>query len=101
MEAKLLTIAEASAILGVSYNTIRGLIRCGRLRGYRLGPKGGCFRIDPDDLAAYRESCAIEPAAAPRMTKKTPSTGNRFARLNGERLLGAWRDAGYVADQSG
>ena len=98
MEVELLTIAQAAAILGVSYNTVRGLFRCGRLRGYQLGPKGGCYRIHPGDLIAYRESCAIEPGASPRKTKKVLAIGGRFEKMNRERLLRAWRDAGYVTD---
>ena len=59
--------AQAAEELGVTRESVYRLVRSKRLRHHRLGAKGGLIRFRLEDLAAYLESCAVEPhPPAPR-----------------------------------
>jgi excisionase family DNA binding protein len=100
MPGAFVTIHEAAARLHVSYGTIRNAIRAGRLSAYRFG---STFRIRPEDLAAYVESCRVEQV--PRPIKPPESNagtgGSPFKYLDGQRSLDAWRRQGAAVDPPG
>jgi excisionase family DNA binding protein len=47
---KLLTVRETAKQLGLASKTVRELIKCGSLRGVRIGR---LWRVDQDDLAFF------------------------------------------------
>lgn len=53
MEKELLTVREASKILGVAESTLRDWLYEGRLPFYRLGR---CIRLSPGDVKDFRET---------------------------------------------
>jgi excisionase family DNA binding protein len=71
MADTLLTIAEAALQLGISPSSVRNLVARGRLPSYRPLPR--CVRLDPADLARFRESCRIEATAPPAWSPGLPS----------------------------
>jgi excisionase family DNA binding protein len=64
MADNLLTIKEAALQLGVSPSSVRNLIARGKLASYRPLPR--CVRLDPAEVAAYRQSCRTEACAPGR-----------------------------------
>ena len=59
-ERLMLDIEEVAEKLKVSESTIRGLVRSGRLRAYRIGGKRGQLRFKEEDLSAYIESTLVQ-----------------------------------------
>jgi len=53
-EKKWYSVPEAAKIIGFSGQSIRNLIKSGRLRGYRLTPTAH-FRVSAEALAALME----------------------------------------------
>jgi excisionase family DNA binding protein len=49
--------------LNRSERTIRGLVRSGKLRAYRIGGKRGWLRFKEEDLATYSDSTLVRPEA--------------------------------------
>lgn len=95
MSANLLTIQEAATTLRVSYGTIRNAILAGRLKAYRFGSRAGTYRIEATDLDAFVATCQASSLPAP--AKSQPIRGSAFKRLDGGRLLDAWRKQGVAA----
>lgn len=62
IEDRMLDILEVSEQLKVSESTIRGLVRSGKLRAYRIGGKRGRLRFKEEDLAAYIETTLVQPS---------------------------------------
>ena len=60
-ERLMLDIEEVAERLKVSESTIRGLVRAGKLRAYRIGGKRGRLRFKEDDLDTYIESTVVRP----------------------------------------
>jgi excisionase family DNA binding protein len=58
----LLDITTVAEKLNISGSTIRGLVRSGKLRAYRIGGKRGQLRFKDEDLRAYIESSLVQPA---------------------------------------
>lgn len=86
---KPLKIREAAELLGLGYETVRSEIVAGRLRASKFR---GTYRIEPADLAAYREAAVIgERAPRPKLATGGPSA---FKKLDGARTLAAWRERG-------
>jgi excisionase family DNA binding protein len=57
----MLDIEEVAEQLKVSQSTIRGLVRSGKLRAYRIGGKRGRRRFKEEDLASYVDSTLVRP----------------------------------------
>lgn len=57
----MLDIEEVAEKLRVSESTIRGLVRSGKLRAYRIGGKRGRLRFKPEDVNSYVESTLVRP----------------------------------------
>lgn len=57
----MLDIEEVAEKLRVSESTIRGLVRSGKLRAYRIGGKRGRLRFKEEDLTAYIDSTLVRP----------------------------------------
>jgi excisionase family DNA binding protein len=55
-EARLLSVRETAALLGVSEKTVRRLIAAGVLPALQLGGKGSSVRIPADELSEWLES---------------------------------------------
>lgn len=49
-----LSSKEVKGMLNASYYTMRSLIRTGKLKSYKLGPK--TLRFKPEDVASYLNS---------------------------------------------
>lgn len=60
----MLDIEEVADRLKVSESTIRGLVRSGKLRAYRIGGKRGRLRFKEEDLEAYITSTLVQPSDA-------------------------------------
>lgn len=88
---ELLTIKEAASCMGVHPNTVRGLVRSGRLAAIRVGDK--LVRIKPDAVKAFLSSCpavvAVRRKAAPGLVglddvdPDTLLNGHQAAALGG------------------
>lgn len=59
----MLDIEEVALKLRISESTIRGLVRSGKLRAYRIGGKRGQLRFKEEDLSSYIESTLVRPDA--------------------------------------
>ncbi len=57
----MLDIEQVADQLKISESTIRGLVRSGKLRAYRIGGKRGRLRFKEEDLSAYIESTLVRP----------------------------------------
>jgi excisionase family DNA binding protein len=57
----MLDIEQVADQLKVSESTIRGLVRSGKLRAYRIGGKRGRLRFKEADLTAYVDSTLVRP----------------------------------------
>ena len=57
----MLDIEEVAEKLRISESTIRGLVRSGKLRAYRIGGKRGRLRFKEEDLSAYIDSTLVRP----------------------------------------
>lgn len=60
-EYQMLDIEEVAEKLRISESTIRGLVRSGKLRAYRIGGKRGRLRFKEEDLSTYIESTLVRP----------------------------------------
>ncbi|MGE3409027.1 MAG: excisionase family DNA-binding protein [Pirellulales bacterium] len=72
-----LTIKQAAVALNLAHSTVRDLVECGKLRHYRVGPKGRTIRIGREHIDAYLESCV---AALPQ---QHPATKRRRVVVTG------------------
>ena len=72
-EPMFLTVQQVAKRLGVSYNSVRGLIDAGALTAYRFGPGRGVYRIDPDDLDDYIGGSVVVPKGPPLPQKPSLS----------------------------
>ena len=63
-EDRMLDIEEVAEQLKVSESTIRGLVRSGKLRAYRIGGKRGRLRFKEEDVATYVDSTLVRPEVA-------------------------------------
>jgi excisionase family DNA binding protein len=95
-ESPFLSVRDVAAYLAVSYNSVLGAIRNRSLPAHRFGPRGGTYRIAADDLIAYVE--ASRTGQRPSRRSENRKTGSTFKKLDGERLLNAWRSRGVVQD---
>jgi excisionase family DNA binding protein len=91
-----LTINQSAEQLNVAYNTIRNAILAGKLPAYKIM---GTYRIDPDDLAAYIESCRVETKG--REAKIPALQATTLKHLDGARLRAAWTRQGVRVPRSG
>jgi len=66
----MLDIEEVAEKLRISESTIRGLVRSGKLRAYRIGGKRGQLRFKDEDLTAYIDSTLVQPDQAQRASAK-------------------------------
>jgi excisionase family DNA binding protein len=57
----MLDIDQVAEKLRISESTIRGLVRSGKLRAYRIGGKRGQLRFKEEDLSSYIESTLVRP----------------------------------------
>ncbi len=96
MPADFLTINQAAERLSVAYGTIRNAIVAGRLVAYKIM---GTYRIRPEDLDAFIESCRVEHGrqGSRPPSPKSEAGGAAFTHLDGDRLLDAWRRQGVLA----
>jgi len=69
---------RAAEELGVTRDEVYRLVRSKRLRHHRLGANGGIIRFRREDLRAYLESCAVNPAPDRKGGK-----GTRLKHLKG------------------
>jgi len=53
----LISLAEASARLGVTIHTTRRWVKEGKLKGYKLGDR--TYRLNPADLDAFIQGKAV------------------------------------------
>jgi excisionase family DNA binding protein len=60
-----LTIADVGDRLGLSEGTVYLLLKSGRLRSYKVGAKGGRYRVSEAHVAAYLASVETDPDRAP------------------------------------
>jgi excisionase family DNA binding protein len=58
-------IRDVAKRLDVSESLVRGLLRTGRLKGYRHGLKRGIWRISEDQLQEYMHGAESVPPQAP------------------------------------
>jgi excisionase family DNA binding protein len=65
-ERPLLDITAVAEKLNISASTIRGLVRSGQLRAYRIGGKRGQLRFKDEDLRTYIDSTLVQPAEGSR-----------------------------------
>jgi excisionase family DNA binding protein len=86
--------------LSVAYGTIRNAILAGKLTAYKIM---GTYRIRPEDLDAFVESCRVEPGrrASQPPASKSKAGGSAFTNLDGARLLDAWRRRGVRSARRG
>jgi excisionase family DNA binding protein len=89
-----LSVKQAAAILNISYGSVLGAIHAGSLAAYRFGPHGGTYRIRRGDLLDYIASARAKQSSRPKARR----TASVFKKLDGERLLRAWREQGIVTD---
>jgi hypothetical protein len=69
-----MTVVEAAKALWPSPTEVYGLCRERQLRHSRVGRKRGRIVIEPADLAAYRQSCVMEPIAPAQRPLLLPSS---------------------------
>ena len=67
----MLDIEEIAEKLKVSESTIRGLVRSGKLRAYRIGGKRGRLRFKEEDLSSYIESTLVRPEESDEATAQS------------------------------
>jgi excisionase family DNA binding protein len=94
--AEFLSVKEVAAVLHVSYNSVLTAIHNGSLVGYRFGPRGGTYRVKKADLSDY---IATSCTRRNRVQSKPKRTASPFKKLDGERLLRAWREQGISTDR--
>lgn len=61
----LLNVKKAADRLGISPATLYLLVAARRISHLRIGVGRGGIRFTDDQLAAYLQSCRVEPALAP------------------------------------
>ena len=61
-----LTVEDVAAQLGVVPETVRRLLRDGKLRGYRAGGRKAGWRIRPSDVVRYIASQSNSPQSDER-----------------------------------
>ena len=87
--AALLTVAEAAALLGVSPGTLYSAIKRGDLPAFAFGSRRGTYRIEPADLATYKQQCSTRlRTTLPRAPQRAPGA---FRHLDASRLSDQWR----------
>ena len=59
-----LTIKEAAALFGCSYQTVQAWIKAGRIKAYRLGETGS-YRIPRAEVERVRAEWAYKPDITP------------------------------------
>lgn len=91
-----LSVKEAAAILHVSYGSVLAAIHAGSLVAYSFGSHGGTYRVRRGDLQDYIAASRTKQRTSRPKTRRTAST---FQKLDGERLLRAWRKQGISVDQ--
>ena len=91
-----LSVKEAAAILHVSYGSVLAAIHAGSLVAYNFGPRGGTYRVRRGDLQDYIAASRTRQSPSRPKARRTAST---FQKLDGERLLRAWRKQGILTDQ--
>ncbi|MGV3485372.1 MAG: helix-turn-helix domain-containing protein [Planctomycetaceae bacterium] len=69
----LLTINQAAAKLGLHSCSVRQLCHDGKLRFMRFGPNNGRYRIRPEWIDAYLDSCIQEPGPGVQPNRKRRS----------------------------
>jgi len=86
IEDRMLGIEEVAPQLKISESTLRGLVRLGKLRAYRIGGKRGRLRFKEEDLASYVDSTLVRPGevepspsqnAYQDMKAHAPDTGDK------------------------
>lgn len=60
-EDRMLTINEAAARLRLNRETVRRWLSTGKLRGHKLGPTRGGWRIPESALQEYLDATANQP----------------------------------------
>ena len=92
-----LSVKEAAAILHISYGSVLAAVHAGSLVAYKFGPHGGTYRISGAPI--YR-TILLHPGPGKASTaRRRERTGGTFQKLDGERLLRAWRKQGVLADR--
>jgi len=81
---KVRTVDEVGAILHRHPQTVRKLIRDGRLRALQDGP-GGRVLVRDDDLDAYLDSIRLDPTPRPIATVAPDPSPGRDGRRSGRR----------------
>lgn len=62
---------EAAALLCIGETTLERLISAGEIPAYRIG--NACVRLEEADVAAYLESCRLQPVSRmPSRKRKDP-----------------------------
>jgi excisionase family DNA binding protein len=89
-------VSQVATILNVSYSSVLGSIHNGSLPAYKFGPHGGTYRVRLSDLCSY---IAMSRTKQSPSQPKTRKTGTTFKKLDGERLLRAWREQGVSAER--
>lgn len=59
---KLWTTSEVAQVLGITEADVEGLVRQGKLTGYKLG--GQFLRFRPDQVETLKRTTRLQPAAA-------------------------------------
>ena len=87
----MLTVKQAAIRLGVSASRTYELVERREIAHYRVGTK---ILLSEDDVAAYLESCRVEPE------RKAPgSPVGLFRQLNAGKLAEAWKRQNGSAPQ--
>jgi excisionase family DNA binding protein len=66
----LLTVVQAASRLGISPSTIYQLVAARRIEHLRIGNGRGGIRFTNELLAAYLESCRVEPSRPPAIVAR-------------------------------
>ena len=60
INTRFLSVKECSEILGISYNNLLLMVKCGDIPGFQFNPRS--YRIKESDLANYIESKRVQVA---------------------------------------
>jgi len=60
MDDQALTVPEVAIKLNVHKTTVYDLIHAGELKGYKVGVKGGQYRVDESELKKYKKKNKIK-----------------------------------------
>lgn len=59
---RLLSVSEAARLMGLAGRSVRTMLECGTLAGFKVGPKNGVWRVRLSVILAYltKRECDVD-----------------------------------------